>query len=67
MVVNDTENSEKCQYARSLYNNFSEVKKDKRQEYGNEKYKTFPKKKKRKIVNMLANDIEIFLKSSNFL
>ena len=56
------EKHQKWQYACNLYNNLSKEKKDKRCEYAHQNIETFPKKKKIRSVNMIANDIEIILK-----
>ena len=40
--------------------------KDKAHEYACEKHRNLSKKKKKKSINMLVNDIELFLKGFNF-
>lgn len=56
------EKHQKCQYACNLYNNLSKEKNNKRCEYARQNIETFPKKKKIRSINMIANDIEIILK-----
>ena len=62
MNIVEKKKHQKRHYACNLYNNLSKEKKDKRCKYARKNIETFPKKKKIRSVNMIANDIEIILK-----
>lgn len=64
--LSETEKNEKHQNECNLLKNLSKEK-NKRHEYAHKKYITFSEEEKEKSVNMLTEDVEIFLNSFNSL